>query len=270
MRPSSLAAGVYFGRPETQRVVGALTLCRTSYAPRQQIPEHAHDAGYLCLALCGSFRERAGRAEEEVAAGAAVLHRPGERHADHFGAQPSSCLNVSFAPAWLERAGALLADGGRALYAPPGAVAPLVAKLAREYELLDEASQLAIEALTLELLAFFLRASRRTERRPPEWMRATVEQLHCEERTSLGALARAAGVHPSTLARVFRRFQGCSLGEYRRRARLARALEALGTSTAPLAEIAVQTGYADQSHLTRVMRAALGVGPAAYRRAVRG
>src|SRR5262245_59139060 len=57
VRPSALAAGVYFGRPEERRVVGSLELCRTSYVPGQRIPEHVHDAAYLCLALSGSFRE---------------------------------------------------------------------------------------------------------------------------------------------------------------------------------------------------------------------
>lgn len=270
MRSSALAAGVYFGRPEVRRVVGALELCRTAYAPAERIPEHVHDGAYLCLALRGSFVERSRHGEEEVVAGSVVLHRPGERHADRFGARPASCLNVCFAPEWSAPAEDWLAREGPARYAGPGAVGALVARLAHEFETRDEASELALEGLVMELLAFLVRDAHRPGRRLPGWMAATLERLRDEERVSLAALARAAGVHPSTLARAFRRFQGCSLGEYRRRWRIARALEALRASDLPLAEVAARAGFADQSHLTRVLRAATGLTPADLRRRARG
>ena len=276
MRTSALAAGVYFGQPERKRVVGPLSLCRTTYAPRQRIPAHVHGAPYLCLALSGGFHERSRRGEERVVPGSAVLHRPGESHADRFGDERSCCLNVSFAPAWSERAAMWTAHEGPALYGLPDAVGALVWRLAREFDEPDEASELALEGLTLELLAFFARAffarngDERAERRAPAWMATTVERLRQSERVSLAALANEAHVHPSTLARAFRRFQGCSLGEYRRRWRIARACATLRTSAAPLTEIAASCGFADQSHLTRALRAAVGLSPAAYRRATRG
>ena len=269
VRTSALAAGSYFGRPEKQRAVGSLNLCRTAYAPHQEIPEHVHDGPYLCLAVRGAFHERSGSSGANVVAGAAVLHRPGERHADRFGECLSSCLNVAFPPEWSALSGDLLSEQGPALYASPGRVGPLVQKLAGEFELGDEASELAIEGLTLELLAIFVRDERRGERGAPPWMAATLERLRDEDRVSLAVLAREAGVHPSTLARSFRRIHGCSLGEFRRRWRLTRAIEALRTSDAPLAEIAARAGFADQSHLTRALRAETGTTPAALRRGTR-
>jgi len=270
MRTSALAAGIYFGRPEDERVVGSLKLCRTAYAPGQRIPPHVHQTTYLCLTLTGSFRERSGRTEEEVVAGSVVLHRPGETHDDTFGTEPASCLNVSFAPAWSERAGDWFVREGPAHYAAPGAVGAMARRLAREFDERDEASELALEGLTLELLAFFARDEPLTHLRPPRWLSATVEHVRQEQRVSLADLAAEAGVHPSTLARTFRRFHGCSLGEYRRHWRVERAMAALRTSDAPLAEIAALCGYADQSHLTRALRLAAGLSPAAYRRAARG
>jgi len=269
MRPSALQAGTYLGRPEDARRSGALSLCRTRYAPLQRLPAHAHDAPYLCLALAGSFHERSERCEFEVVPGTVVLHRAGETHADRFGPAPASCLNVSFPRAWRERLGGWL-EAGPALYAPRGAVGALAARLVREFEAPDEASELALEGLTLELLAFFTRRERAREPRAPAWMRSLCERLEQGERPSLFALAAEAGVHPATLARTFRRLHGCSPGEYARRARLERALALLRASDAPLAEVALRTGFADQSHLTRALRAAVGLAPAAYRRAARG
>lgn len=269
VRPSALSAGTYFGRPEDARASGALGLCRTRYAPLQRLPEHAHDEPYLCLALTGSFAERSQGREFEVVPGTVVLHRAGETHADRFGPAPASCLNVSFPRAWRERLGAWI-DAGPALYAPRAALGEIGARLAREFEAPDEASELALEGLTLELLAFFTRREHGRERRAPPWMPALCERLRQGERPSLLTLASEAGVHPATLVRAFRRQHGCSPGEYARRARLARAMTLLRASDAPLSEVALRTGFADQSHLTRALRAAVGLAPAAYRRATRG
>jgi AraC family transcriptional regulator len=199
-----------------------------------------------------------------------VLHRPGETHADAFGPQPASCLNVALARGWCAEADEWLAHEGAARHAPPGAAGALARRLALEFDQRDEASTLAVEGLTLELLAFFARDERRAARQPPRWLGAIVERLREVEPVSLAELAHESGVHPSTLARVFRRFHGCSLGEYRRSVRVERALASLRASDATLAEIAARCGFADQSHLTRALRAAVGLPPAAYRRAARG
>jgi AraC family transcriptional regulator len=58
----------------------------------------------------------------------------------------------------------------------------------------------------------------------------------------------------------------CTYGEYVRRIRLSRALERLRRNTQSIAEVAADTGFADQSHLTRTMTGLLGIAPAAYRR----
>ena len=83
---------------------------------------------------------------------------------------------------------------------------------------------------------------------------------------SLGALAADAGVHPVHLARVFRRHNGESIGSPLRRLKVLRAFEQLPDSRRALAEIALDSGFTDQSHLTRVFRQVAGRPPGAVRR----
>ena len=90
-----------------------------------------------------------------------------------------------------------------------------------------------------------------------------------ERRFDLRALAASAGVHPTHLARTFRRFHGRSLGDYVTGLRIQRACRALGESDDTLAAIASETGFTDQSHFTRSFRDAVGTTPARYRRAHR-
>jgi AraC-like DNA-binding protein len=73
-------------------------------------------------------------------------------------------------------------------------------------------------------------------------------------------------MHRVALARAFRRAYGISLTGYRRRARARHAARLLSESRMPLCEIALEAGFADQSHLCRVFRGEMGVTPRAFRR----
>ena len=81
-------------------------------------------------------------------------------------------------------------------------------------------------------------------------------------------LAEEVGVHPSHLARELRRTYGVSVGELVRRRRIEYALERLRSNDASLAEIAVDCGFTDQSHLTRSFRRVVGSTPGEYRRRI--
>jgi len=70
---------------------------------------------------------------------------------------------------------------------------------------------------------------------------------------------------PVALARAFRRALGCSITCYRRRAQLRRAASLLSESRMALADVALETGFADQSHFCRIFKREIGVSPARYR-----
>ncbi len=145
-------------------------------------------------------------------------------------------------------------------------------RLYEEFRQPDELSPLAIEGLMLELLAECSRqASRTRDRQPPRWLLTVGELVRarfCEPLT-LGTVAEAVGVHPAHLARVFRRFHGCTLGDHVRRLRVEFARRRLATSDAPLADIAMAAGFSDQSHFSNTFRRHTGLSPAAFRRSAR-
>jgi AraC family transcriptional regulator len=84
---------------------------------------------------------------------------------------------------------------------------------------------------------------------------------------SVTTLAAEERMHPVALARAFRRHLGCSLTAYRRRARIRRAVELLSSTRMPLADVAMESGFTDQSHLCRIFRSDVGVTPAFFRSA---
>ncbi len=78
---------------------------------------------------------------------------------------------------------------------------------------------------------------------------------------SLAGMAAAAEVSPSHFATLFKRSTGLSPHRYALNRRVERARELLQFTAIPIAEVAAQTGFADQSHLTRVMRRETGLTP---------
>ncbi len=86
---------------------------------------------------------------------------------------------------------------------------------------------------------------------------------------SVGALARIAGLSPYQLDRRMKRVFGLSAGQWVLKQRLDLARRALAHSPAPIAEIALNAGYRDQSAFTRQFRRATGLTPSAFRRAQR-
>lgn len=85
-------------------------------------------------------------------------------------------------------------------------------------------------------------------------------------RFSHAGVAAVAGVSPSRLNARFKRSFGLSVHQYVLRRRVERAMQLLSQPGARLCDVAQQTGFADQSHMTRLMRRIIGVTPAELRR----
>jgi AraC-like DNA-binding protein len=94
------------------------------------------------------------------------------------------------------------------------------------------------------------------------------EILAANAERSLPDLARLLAVSPHHLSRVFRAATGHTISRHRMRLRTRGALERLSDGERDLARLAADVGFADQSHLCRVMRAELGHTPAALRAAL--
>ena len=85
---------------------------------------------------------------------------------------------------------------------------------------------------------------------------------------SLVELARLLAVSPHHLSRVFRAQTGHTVARHRMRLRVRAALDRLSGGERELARLAFELGFADQAHLTRVVRAETGATPSALRAAL--
>lgn len=91
-----------------------------------------------------------------------------------------------------------------------------------------------------------------------DWIDANSEQ-----NVSIHSLAGLAGVSPYYLVRAFHREVGIPPHKYQTIMRVLRARKFLACG-APISEVAVRTGFCDQSHLNRCFKRTLGVTPGRY------
>lgn len=147
-------------------------------------------------------------------------------------------------------------------------VSVLGARVFEELSHPDAYASLHIEAAVLELFAYAFRTVRRSDPAlVARWLRDVQAYLneHFHEQPDVEALAKLAGVRATRLAEVFREKLGCSVGDYLRSRRLEFVVQRLASSQMPLSHVAVEAGFYDQSHLTRVFKRHTGMTPGRYR-----
>ena len=86
-----------------------------------------------------------------------------------------------------------------------------------------------------------------------------------KEQISLAEIAEFIQIHPVHLAQTFRRFRHTTIGNYLRELRLQNAQKELLETKKSLSEIAMDNGFSDQSHLSRLFKQKTGVSPKEYR-----
>jgi len=89
---------------------------------------------------------------------------------------------------------------------------------------------------------------------------------HYAETISMEKGAQLAGLSSTHFNRRFQQLLRMTPMQYLRTVRIQAAERLLTTTSSPLAEIAVDVGYTDQSHLTKRFREVTGMTPAAYRK----
>lgn len=261
-----LRYGQNFGSMGQTVAGGDLLVNICEHQPRTRVPQHEHAEPYLCVILSGGFELMTDTVSACVA-GSMVAYPASRVHANQFGEMAATCLNIHFGPSWLDdRATSAWFDEYRQRSLGP--LARCAAKIIREMRSHDSAAPLAIASAAVELLAESMREPPRA--RGAGWLSRVVDMIEADPAAAptLGALAVEAGIHPSHLARVFRREFGETLGDFVRRRRVEQADRAL-SSPLPLAAIAAGAGFADQAHFTRVYRSHFGVTPGQRRREMR-
>lgn len=217
------------------------------YRPSAQ-PRHAHEEVQLSIVLRGTMDETVAGVVHRGRAGDVVVKPAGLAHTDDFDATRILCID--FVP--------------DAVPLPPAAYAwcrfdaatAASLRLARRYfagaDVTEDVADLLSALPSLSL------SDRRLARQ-------AAEALDAGE-TDVAALAATLGVHRVYLARIFREQWNCSPREYIQRMRVRDAAHRLASTRQPLADVALDAGFADQAHMTRAFTKIVQVTPGGFRK----
>jgi AraC family transcriptional regulator len=254
-----------------QTKTSGIELTELFYGHGLRLPRHVHENAGFLLVLDGTHSEGYA-ARELVGRPHTVTFTPGgAEHTNVFAPRGAHCFTIELPRSLMARLdGAPLVDPfeGRG-----GMLELLAQRLLDECRHADDVAPLAIEGLALEMIATAARASRSSgDSRKTPAIRRVRELLEARfaEPLRLDDLAAAVGRHLVYVATSFRRAYGETIGAFVRRLRVEHARRELARGELPIAEIALASGFANQSHFTHAFRKALGVTPAAYRSLITG
>lgn len=262
----------FVGAPLHVHAGGAVQFHETSYASGHVIPSHAHAEAVISLILSGEGVDDGDNGTRRLGPRDILFTPSYVPHGYRF-AQKGRWFNIQLADAWLER----VTDGERHLpktaeILKGHAAAIWAARVRSEAQLGDSVSSMAIDGAMILMLAELARSREVGASTRPRWLRRVEEAIDSTFAAPppVEQLAALAGVHPRHLLRTFRRYHGTTVAQYVRQRQLQQARVALATSKQPLAMIALDAGFSDQAHFTRVFRHTYGETPGEYARSVRG
>ena len=271
-----LPFGAFYGRPARRRSAPGLEVAVLDADPHRIVERHAHEEPHFVLVLEGLYVSSAANAPAVSSAPLLVYNPAGTVHRDRFEAHDSA-LGRRFEGRFLTLSiDASLADAAAAdgrlpsvatVLADPTSLAT-ARRLAHAVSAEHDEFAMHAESLALTLVASIAAGGDSGAGSPPRWLAVARELLddRCAEAISIAELARAAGVHPVHLARVFRQHVGCSPSDYLRRRRLERAAVLLRETRRPQSDIALHCGFGDQSHFANAFKRFAGATPREYRR----
>jgi len=238
------------------------------HRPHLVLPKHAHDRACIGFVLGGQGEESIDHRVLDLTQNVIFFRPAGEIHANKSGRTGLHCLIAEVAVGWLEHVRDCMPFPTRPTSVRDAGLTWLFTRLYQECRLGRFASPLVIEGLLLEIAAGFARQQLVGPiGHAPIWLGRAKEALHAHFQSPLrlSTVAAWVGIHPVHLAREFRKYHGCSVGQYVRRLRVESASRKLVESDSPLAAIAVEVGFANQAHFSRIFKSVTGISPAQYR-----
>ena len=206
---------------------------------------HVHVKAYAALVLSSGYEEAGDHGRFRVKAGDVIFHEQFEAHLDRFSETGAGVLNLPLPVGYC-------CTPGVAQLADPDTVARVAERSWRD----------AVELL------FSLAISRTLQ--PADWPDELAVALMRNPSLKLSQWGGANGIAPWAVSRGFGLVFGVSPEAFRARARARHALKRIRDTHAPLASIAVELGFADQSHMTRSVKQLTGIAPQAWRSAANG
>jgi AraC family transcriptional regulator len=268
--PAPVSLERFVGPPIHSAGRGEISIHEGEFSPQLIIPPHMHDVAVVSLMLSGQAIEQVHDGPRNLARQDLIVTPAWEVHSYRF-PEPGRWFNMQLSDPWLAR----VTDGNSLRYSSSQIVrspsaATWATRVRTEVRESDDVSSIAIDGAMMLMVADMARARMDGDRRRPRWLNVVDEAIEASIASppSVETLAAMAGVHPTRLLRTFRRYHRMTIATFVRQRRIEKARAQI-SSGKPLSMIALDAGFADQSHFTRVFKQAFGETPGEYARSMK-
>lgn len=237
----------------------------TNHPAESEIDLHCHMKPYLCLLASGKYEEKSFKSEDNINSGLALYRKAGYEHANRFSDQEGICLNIE-----IDKPAQFYSEHNFDL---KYALIPRKASLDLYRILYGVRMDYSKDLLNIYCYESFDAHFEDSDSRSKlDWVYKVKEYIHAYkmEKISLEKLSEEFHLHPNYLVRKFKEVTGYKLSDYLSKLRIEYLMDNLINSNTRLTDIALSSGFYDQSHFNRVFKKQLSSSPMKFRKVVRG
>ena len=237
------------------------------YKPNLESPIHRDKYPRISILLSGALKESTRKEDAWGTSMSVVIKPPDIWHANQYG--PKGTRIISIQSKWKDKWPDYLDASFLSRYQWFHGIRHTRATIKLLTELSHTSDQFTFEQTFINLLANLTQDLSIPKGEPPKWLSMIAQQLEdcCDQSLQVQTLARSADVHPVYLARIFRHYFNCSPKDYQHQFRMKRAIAQL-TDPSPIVQVALNNGFADQSHFSRLFKANAGMSPGNFKKLI--
>jgi AraC family transcriptional regulator len=241
-------------------------ITQTSYAAGVQLLPHCHAEPIFTFAVAGGTTVSVAGKSEWCEEGSLLYLPAGVPHANLYPG-PAVRLHIEVASSLWK-----LVSGKHTITRTRVIRHPIAYELHRSICLpswnANPAWDIEIGTYLADIIGFIsTHKKRKRESHPSQWLLRLKDYLdaHCAERLGMESLVEVTGRQPVHISREFRRHFGKTITDFLRTRRVVRAARLIAENSQPLAAIALECGFCDQSHFTNAFRRHTRMSPSQYR-----
>lgn len=213
--------------------------------------EFGHRYWHMVLMQTGAMRQRYLDRDIDFQPGDLRLSRPEARHRLTFGETGARCAVMLLPKSWIPPRMHTYFQATDSIFGHDERLKRLTDSSRDDFSIDDVIQREFAVREVVATLAW--RLSGKSRHSTADWLLQARSALY-ERQESVAEAASLARVSPEHLSREFVRHFGFKPAEFRLAARTRAAVELLRTSQSGLADIAYETGFANQSHMTNAVR----------------
>ncbi len=267
METQKLKSGTFMGNTQKLRAISGFTLSRTDHDEHMKVPRHEHEHPYISLLLHGKYHEQSIVSAHDIKAGSSLYRPKGFEHKNEIGAADSLCFNIEIQKNIIDQE--LCKRSNNYIQFEKNSLEIMKIYYGFQQNFSEELLNITVEENIYHL---FKQQKRALNTGRALWVNQIKKQvrLHPEIKYSIDAVSHSLHLHPNYFVRKFKETTGFTFGEFLLKQRISRSIDLMLNTNKNLTQIALESGFYDQSHFIRHFKYFFKSSPLEFRKTIKG